>query len=107
MNTRAITNVLAILCIAAGILVALWSVPGCQWVKEIDEAIWSPPAAVDGGDPPEVPPLAEYIAAVLALLGFGGMSAWIRRANSNSKKTSADLLTRIVRLEKFLAKDEQ
>lgn len=97
----------AIFCLVAGLVFAAYFLTSCQWAREVDEAIWNPPTSQDVVEPVSAPPLVEVIAAALALLGFGGMSAWIKRSNSRSKNSVTDLDKRITRLERFLTKDEK
>lgn len=105
MDNGRITTVGAVFCLVAGLVFAAYFLTSCQWAREMDEAIWNPPAAVDVEGPVAAPPLVEVIAAALALLGFGGMSAWIKRSNNRSRTTTKDLEVRMRALELLLNKD--
>lgn len=96
----------AAFCLVAGLVVAACCLTSCQWAREVDEAIWNPATTQDVEDPAAAPPLVEVIAAALALLGFGGMSAWIKRSNNRSRTSTADLAARITRLENLREHDQ-
>lgn len=64
---------------------------GCTRMMEVDKLLWQPPIApgVDP-DPGQAPPIIQIIAGALALFGFGGMAAWVRKISNNSA-TKCDL----------------
>lgn len=75
-----------------GLLLLLYTaigIFGCGKIAEIDEAIWSQGVhteeQVAAGD---APPIVEGIASALALLGYGGLAAWIRK---NGKREARDV----------------
>lgn len=82
----------------AGVLLstaALFLILGCGQLEQIDQAVWGTTDAPAEHPPGAAPPLLELIATGLAVLGFGGMSAWVKRSNTRGKTTAADLQEQI------------
>ena len=83
------------------ILVMLILGGGCSLAKDLDRALWQAPPAPDGTPAPveTVPPIVQTVAAIAATLGFGGMSAWVHRANKKAANGNRDLAIRLSELE--------
>ncbi|GAH58204.1 unnamed protein product [marine sediment metagenome] len=88
----------------------LGALAGCAQLQELDKRLWGPtgdsapmlraPGDPAGApDPDQVPPIVQTAAGILALAGYGGMAAWIRRSNRNGRQTYADLEARLRTLE--------
>jgi hypothetical protein len=72
---------------------------GCNRIEAIDDAIWGTPSGPVDPNAPELPasapPILEISAAVLAMFGYGGMAAWIKRSNNTGKKYNEGLQTQV------------
>jgi len=115
MQMNLITKTAIVLFIVLAVLFAAASMPGCKWAREVDAAFWeSPTSTTTSIDPAtgkpttvvttETPPLLTLIASTLSLVGFTGLSVWLKRSNSNGKKTATAASDRLENLEQEIAK---
>lgn len=100
-------RVAALLLVALTVLTLVCLLGGCTKLMQWDAALWGSPATPalvhpDGsitpaqpGTPGAAPPIIEGIAAVLSILGFGGMARWISSIKQNGTKTATELADRI------------
>ena len=110
MNRTTARKLATTIALALLALSALTVLMGCEVCKTIDKAIWSPDPtgitvgtpgtpATPGTQPGTSPPIAEIIAAVLGLFGFGGMAKWLHSSVKNGQVTTDDLEVRVAALE--------
>ncbi len=88
----------------------LVAIAGCAQLRELDKRLWATPedsvtsTAGPGDrpgapDPDQVPPIIQTLAGILALGGYGGMAAWIRKGNRNGRANLDSLAARLDVLE--------
>ena len=82
-----------------GIAVTVF-ISSCTAMRNIDDAIWSPPPATPAHPTTDAPPIIEIAAGVLSLLGFGGMAGWLRSIRNSANGKTSDLDARLTALEK-------
>lgn len=120
LTTRNTIIALAMLAATVAPLVTAISCGPCP-LAELDAKIWGTPEISPApGSPPGTPatpstpgyapPILETVAAILAMLGFGGMARWIqitkRSTNGNVDKLRQDyvgLAADVARLERTLS----
>jgi len=115
MQTTHAFNRVALAMSAVMLAATLLLMPGCEMAREIDAVIWhdvgprpDPDDATKTITPP--PAIVETIAAIAAALGFGGMTAWIRKTSkrtTNNEHAIADAMSALaLRLDNLEAKKE-
>lgn len=107
-------GLVGVLCLGVLLLMlTLVMLSSCSRLQEMDRRIWGmpPPPGPAGSGPADsgapgapggVPPIVQTLAGVLALAGYGGMAAWIRRSNRNGRATVGAVEQRLEALEVFV-----
>jgi len=94
------------LCLLAALVLLLSLIPTvqCTAMRNLDARIWGTNEQPAEDQPGEAPPIISLLASGLAALGFGGMTAWLRRVSNSSKKNLAGIESRVEDLERELEK---